>query len=67
MNEEERMQRILSGNSGKYLLAYSTEHNKEIQRGLPVFVEREEAELAAEDMVKDIDVLIECWVEEKIR
>jgi len=65
LNELERMQKILDDNEGQYLLAYRVKDNDEIRRGLPVFVERTEAEQAAEDMVKDIDVIITCWVEEK--
>ena len=65
MNELQKMQKVLDTNSGKYLLAYRVKDNEEIRRGLPVFVEKTEAEQAAEDMVKDIDVIIKCWVEEK--
>ena len=65
MNELERMQKILDDDNGQYLLAYRVKDNEEIRRGLPVFVERTEAEQAAEDMVKDIDIIIKCWVEAK--
>lgn len=65
MNELQKMQRILDNNEGKYLLAYRVKDNEEIQRGLPVYVDRRTAEEKAEELVKDIDVIIKCWVEEK--
>ena len=63
MNELQKMQRILDNNEGQYLLAYRTKYNDEIQRGLPVYVDKHRAEKEAEELVKDIDVVIKCWVE----
>lgn len=65
MNKLQQMQKVLDENRGKYLLAYRVKDNKEIQHGLPVYVDKRTAEQKAEELVKDIDVIIECWVEDK--
>ena len=65
MTELQKMQSILDEDKGKYLLAYRVKDNDEIRRGLPVYVDRRTAEEKAEELVKDIDVIIKCWVEEK--
>ena len=65
MTELREMQRILDNNEGKYLLAYRVKDNEFIQRGLPVYVDKRTAEEKAEELVKDINVIIKCWVEEK--
>ena len=51
------------GSEAKYLLAYRTKYNEEIQKGLPIFKTKSEAESKVADLVKDIDVIIECWAE----
>ena len=63
MNQLDRLLKTLENPEGKYLLAYRTKHNKEIQKGLPIFKTKSEAESKVADLVKDIDVIIECWVE----
>ena len=64
-SELQKMQDVLDTNSGKYLLAYEVKDNEEIRRGLPVFKDKRIAEQKANDLVKDIDIVISCWVEEK--
>ncbi len=65
MNELQQMQRVLDHNKGKYFLAYRVKDNEEIRRGLPVYVDKRIAKQKARELVKDIDVIIKCWVEEK--
>ena len=65
MNELEEMQKVLESGRGKYLLAYRVKDNEKIQRGLPVYMEKKKAKQAAKDIVKRIDVIIKCWVEER--
>ena len=64
-SELQKIQDILDSNSGKYLLAYEVKDNEGIRRGLPVFKDKRIAEQKANDLVKDIDIVISCWVEEK--
>ena len=63
--ELQKIQDVLDSNSGKYLLAYEVKDNEEIRRGLPIYKDKRIAEQKANDLVKDIDVVISCWVEEK--
>ena len=65
MNELEQMQKVLESGRGKYLLAYRVKDNEKIQRGLPVFMDKKKAKENAKDLVKRVDVIIKCWVEER--
>jgi len=62
-SEFERMSRILNEGSGKYLLAYRTDHDDEVRKGLAVFEGKQEAEDKAAELVENLDVIVECWVE----